>query len=180
MKCPITGKNCLKHKAFTVEETHGDKSSTHLVCEDCMHMKPQAEKTDDLAPCPRCGVTLDQVVRNSRVGCAECYDHFGEPLSYIIAAVQFGGETKHTGRIPETFKRSSAEAVGAIKFATELAQKIKIATRQEDYEEAAKINETLLKVKALIGSAEKDSELDPQRKAELAEIVYHYMYPESA
>lgn len=31
LKCPITGKNCLKHKAYTVEETHGEKSSAYLV-----------------------------------------------------------------------------------------------------------------------------------------------------
>lgn len=180
MKCPLTGRNCLKHKSYTVEDDREGKKSTHLVCEDCMSANPQADKSDEVSPCPRCGVTLDQVVRNSRVGCSLCYDHFGEPLAYIIAAVQFGGEARHLGRIPESYKRSSAESVGAIKFATELAQKLAMATREENYEVASKISATLARVKALIGECKKDDELDPQKKAELADIVYSHLYPESA
>lgn len=177
MKCPITGKNCPKHKSFYVEYN----SDNHLVCEDCMHSNPEVKPTsqDDPGSCPRCGVTLDQVVRNSRVGCSLCYDHFGEPLAFIIAAVQFGGENRHVGHVPESFKRSSAESVDGIKFATELAQKIKIATREERYEDAAGLANTLREVKSVIES-NKGGELDPQKKAELASIVYRHMYPGSA
>jgi protein arginine kinase activator len=180
LKCPLTGKNCLKHKAYTVEDVQGAKTTTHLVCEDCVHMKKQTDKSDDIDPCPRCGVTLDQVVRNSRVGCALCYDHFGEPLAYIIAAVQFGGETKHVGQIPELYKRSTAESVNPIKFATELAQRINLAIRNESYEEATTLNVTLTKVKSILVESNKEGELDPQSKAELADIIYRHLYPESA
>ena len=145
-----------------------------------MSANPQADNSDDIGPCPRCGVTLDQVVRNSRVGCSLCYDHFGEPLAYIIAAVQLGGEARHVGHVPESHKRSTAESVGAIKFATELAQKLATATRKENYEEASKLNSILNLVKALIGECKKDGELDPQKKAELADIVYAHLYPDSA
>lgn len=180
MKCPLTGKNCLKHKSYTIEDNKDGKKSTYLVCEDCMSMNPQSDKSDDINPCPRCGVTLDQVVRNSRVGCSLCYDHFGEPLAHIIAAVQFAGEAKHVGRVPESYKRSSAESLGPIRFATELAHKLAAATRQENYEEASRIKLTLDIVRALIGDCKKDDELDPQKKAELVDIVYNHLYPESA
>lgn len=180
MKCPITGKNCTKHKAYTVEEKHGEESSSYLVCEDCMHLNPKVDSADEMGPCPRCGTTLDQVVRNSRIGCSLCYDHFGEPLAYIIAAVQFGGEAKHTGMVPESFKRSSAEAVEAVRFATEIAQKIRIATREERYEEASRLNAVLVEVKRIISSSHERGELDPVERAELAEIVYRHMYPDSA
>lgn len=179
MKCPITGKTCTKHKAYTVEEKHGENSYTCLVCEDCMHMNPQPDKSDELGPCPRCGTTIDQVVGKSRLGCALCYEHFGEPLSYIIAAVQIGGEDRHVGRTPESFKRHNAESVDAIKFATELAQGVKIATREERYEDASRLMETLSSVKKVISSMNEEGELDPTKKAELAEIAYRHLYPES-
>lgn len=177
MRCPITGKNCHKHKAFSVEYN----SNTHLVCEDCMHSNAEVkpDQQDDHGPCPRCGTALDQVVRTSRLGCATCYDHFDEPLSYIIASVQFGGENKHIGSVPETFKRSRAESTNAVRFATEIAQKIKTATKEERYEEASRLNAILTKVKAIIQAAKEDGELDPESKAELAEVVYQYLYPES-
>lgn len=177
MRCPITGKNCQKHKAFSVEYN----SNTHLVCEDCMHSNAEVKpnQQDDNGPCPSCGTTLDQVVRNSRLGCTTCYDHFGEPLSYIIASVQFGGETKHVGMVPETHKRSRAESTNAVRFATEISQKMKVAIREERYEEAARLNAILSKVKDILAHSKEDGDLDPQRKAEIAEIVYKHLYPDS-
>lgn len=180
MRCPIIGKSCLKHRGYTVEEKRGDKSTTHLVCEDCMHLDPKPDSSDEMGPCPSCGVTLDQVVGKSRLGCALCYDHFGEPLAHIIAAVQFCGEAKHTGHVPESFKRSAAASVGAVRFATELAQKIRSATKHERYEEVSRLNSTLVDVKKIISSINEKGELDPDRRAELADIVYRHMYPDSA
>lgn len=141
-----------------------------------MAANPEIKPVDELGPCDKCGITIDQIVRNSRVGCSNCYDHFGEPLSYIIAAVQFGGESRHTGTVPECHKRSLSESVQPLKFATELAQKVRLMIRTEMYEEAAKTENVLLKVKNIM----ERGELGPEDRAELADIVYRHMYPESA
>lgn len=174
MKCPVDGRPCSKERTHSAVSASDGKQ--HLVCEDCMASNPDLKLADELGPCPKCGATIDQVVRKSRIGCAECYDHFAEPLSYIIAAVQFGGESRHIGTVPECHKRTAAESVELIKFATELAQKVKLMVRAENYEEAAKAEKTLSEVKRIM----ERGELGPEDRAELADIVYRHLYPESA
>ena len=172
MKCPLNGKPCSKYKPHAVST----ESGLHMVCEDCMASNPDIKHVDELGPCVRCGATIDQIVRNSRMGCSDCYDHFAEPLSYILAAVQFGGESKHVGSIPECHKRGVAESLDPMKFATELAQKVKLLVRAERYEEASGVAKTLAEVKAVMEKGEPG----PEDRAELAEIAYRYLYPESA
>jgi protein arginine kinase activator len=172
LKCPLNGKPCSKYRAHFVSTGSG----SHMVCGDCMASNPDIKPVDELGPCARCGATIDQIVRNSRIGCADCYEHFGEPLSYIIAAVQFGGESRHVGSVPECHKRSVAESLEPIKFATELAQKVKLLVRAERYEEASVAAKTLAEVKAVI----EKGELGPEDRAELTEIAYRHLYPGSA
>ena len=179
LRCPISGKPCLKHKAFSVEHAVGGEKNTYLVCEECMKPEENAANETEADECPRCGVTLDAIVSKSRMGCAFCYEHFAEPLSYIIPAVQSDVDAKHVGRVPESFKMSKAEAMDAVKFATELSQKIRSCTKKEDYEGASRLNSLLLRVRVFIESAHKKGELDPSEKAELASIAYEYLFPES-
>lgn len=174
MKCPVNGGPCSRERTHSA--VSGSDGKQYLVCEACMAANTELKPVDDLGPCEKCGITIDQVVRNSRVGCPNCYDHFGEPLSYIIAAVQFGGESRHTGMVPECHKRSVAESVQPIKFATELAQKVKLMVRAEMYEEAAKAEKTLSEVRRIM----ERGELGPEDRAELAEIAYRHIYPDSA
>jgi protein arginine kinase activator len=141
-----------------------------------MSSNSEIKPVDELGACETCGTTIDQIVRNSRIGCPYCYEHFAEPLSYIIAAVQFGGEGKHIGSVPECHKREKADSLDPIKFATELAQKVKLLARAERYEEASVSAKTLAEVKSII----ERGELGPEDRAELAEIAYRHMYPESA
>jgi len=141
-----------------------------------MSSNSEIKTIDELGACETCGSTIEQIVRNSRVGCSKCYEHFAEPLSYIIAAVQFVGEDKHVGSTPERYKRERAKSLDPIKFATELAQKVKLLARAERYEEASVANNMLTEVKSII----KRGELGPEDRAELAEIAYRHMYPESA
>lgn len=175
----MDGRPCYKYKGFVVKNKQGEGSQTLQVCEDCMSKNPELAEEDELGPCPGCGTTLDHVVKKSRMGCAKCYDHFGEPMSYIIAALQYGGETKHVGRMPESFKLSTSESADPMKFATELSQRMKILLRDEKFEEVARLNPVLSRVKAILSSGRKKGELGPQEKAELAKIIYDYMYPES-
>ena len=173
MKCPVDGRPCSKERTHSVTS---DSNGKHLlVCGDCMASNPDLKPTDEFGPCPRCGTVIDHVVRKSRVGCAECYDHFAEPLAHIIAAVQFGGECRHTGIVPESHKRSAAESVDPVKLSTELAHKVKLLLRAERYEEAAKADKTLSEVKNIMLKGELGSE----DRAELAEIAYKHLYPES-
>lgn len=181
MTCPITGKNCHKHKAYSVTEKKGEEQRSYAVCEDCMHMNKSLSFDDDLGPCPSCGEILEEIVKSSRIGCARCYDHFDEPLSHMIAAVQAspGFDNKHTGSTPHHYKQSIAESTTAVRFATELSQKIRIAQREERYEAAAIINGTLERIRDFISIENEKGELSPKEKAEFSRIVFQYMFPES-
>lgn len=173
MRCPVNGKPCSKHRIYSATSGEGAEAKHHLVCEDCMHTSPEIRPSDELGPCSRCGTTIDQVVRNSRLGCSHCYDHFGEPLSYIIAAVQISGENRHVGTIPEFHKRSVAGSVDPAAFVAELKIEMTNMIRDEKYEAAAKIENTLSEVKRIM----EKGELGPDEKAELAEIAYRHLYP---
>lgn len=181
MTCPITGKPCLKHKGYSVTEKKGDEQRSYSVCEDCMYMNESLSFEDELGPCPRCGETLESIVKSSRIGCAKCYDHFDEPLAHMIAAVQAapGYEKKHVGSIPESYKKSLAESTTAVKFATEMAQKMRLAQKEERYEAASEFRATMDRVKEFISRANEKGELAPEDRAELSKIVYNHMFPES-
>lgn len=182
MSCPITGKPCFKHKSYSVTEKKGDEHQSYSVCEDCVHMNSSLSFDDEHGPCLSCGETLESIVRSSRIGCAKCYEHFGEPLSHMIAAVQLapGSKDKHVGSVPYSYKRSVAESITAIKFATELSQKMRTAQKEERYERASDLNRILVRVKEFISRSNEKGELPPEDRAELSQIVYDYMFPESA
>lgn len=176
MKCPLTGKPCLKHKAHTIADKNG---KVHLVCEDCLHLNKDVWVTDEFGVCPSCGTALESIVKNSRVGCSGCYSHFEVPLSFVIAAVQ-AGATGHQGPPPESYKRQVAESTRAVTFATELLIKIKSSSKEEIYEDAARLNSVLAKVKELISRSDERGELLPEDREKLSRIVIEYRWPGSA
>lgn len=179
MNCPITGKPCLKHKAHAVTEKKGDEERSFSVCEDCMHLKGEAPQAGDYEPCPSCGSALDEIVATSQVGCAKCYDHFAEPIVFIMAAVQ-GGAERHKGEPPESYKRAAAAAVNPVAFASQVLAEMRSAAKEERYEEAAALGDILSGVKAIISRADEKGDLDADDADLLARIVYGYMFPRSA
>ena len=181
MTCPVTGKPCLKYKAYTMTEKKGSESHSYAVCEDCMNLNDSLSFEDELGPCPECGEVLESIVKSSRIGCAKCYDHFEEPLSYMIATAQGTPNSldKHVGPAPESYKKSLAESTTAVGFAKELEQKKEAAQKEERYEEASRISLALSKIMEFISRSNEKGELDPEDRAELSKIVYSYMFPES-
>lgn len=178
MNCPITGKPCLKHKGYTVTEKKDGEGKTHSVCEDCLHLNRDVWVSDEFGACPSCGTTLESIVKNSRIGCAGCYSHFETPLPFIIASVQAGAES-HKGKPPQSHKKLVSESTRAVAFATEILVKIKSSSRDEKYEEAARLNSILLKVKELISRSDEKGELLPADREELSKIIMDYRWPES-
>lgn len=176
MNCPLTGKPCLKHKSYTVADKDG---KTHSVCEDCLHLNKDVWVADEFGACPSCGTKFESIVKNSRAGCSECYSHFETPLSFVIAAVQ-SGASEHVGSPPESYKSLVAESTRAVTFATELLIKVKSASREERYEEAARLNLILTRVKELISRSDERGELLPEDREELVRIVSEYRWPGSA
>lgn len=176
MNCPINGKPCSKYKGFHITEKDGEKIKTYQVCEDCLYLSASknTEISSEEKKCKTCGKTLGEIIKESRIGCADCYTEFGSAMEYIIAAVQMGG-TKHKGKAPYLWRRQQAEKTDPISFATELSQKMKIAKRDEDYKIAAKIKTTLDEFsKKLSAYHEANDQQVPALRQELADFIFNY------
>lgn len=174
MNCPIDGKPCSKYKSHTVKDSEG---KSHVVCEDCV-AKRGLKVESGFGACPRCGTTMEQIVKESRVGCAGCYDHFETPLSLVIASVQVGAN-KHVGTPPISFRRSLAGSTRPVEFATELLVKMKAAAKNGRYEEAAELRDLLKEVKKLMSRSDEMGDLAPADTDGFAEIVMRFRFPES-
>lgn len=178
MKCPLTGKPCLKHKAYTVKDKD-EEEKTHSVCEDCLHLNKDVWVADEFGACPSCGTRLESIVKKSRAGCAACYSHFETPLSFVISAVQ-GGATEHRGEPPESYKKAIADSTRAVAFATELLVRMKTAARDGRYEEASRLKALVLRVKEFISASNEKGELQPDDGQELSRMVMEYRWSASA
>jgi len=163
MKCPLTGKPCVKIKYISVV----DKKVEHLVCEECIHQtqsseKIQIPKDDDV--CADCGLSLSEMIKTSRFGCSRCYDNFHDTIVYIIASLQNATrEVTHRGCVPKQFLMEVSRKTTKEEFVRELNEKIEKACSEDDYERASAIRSEIRKVE--------EGESSPE---EFALLVFHY------
>lgn len=132
--------------------------------------------------CPRCGTSLREVLRHSRLGCPACYDAFRTALDQVLRRVQ--GCTRYVGRAPERPETDAGPAepaaveapadwrqlfddAGALDegrfsalagaaqaaFVDWLTVEQGEAVRIEDYERAARCRDDLRRCRALMGVA---------------------------
>lgn len=86
--------------------------------------------------CPFCRLTLGELRKGSRMGCAVCYEVFGAELKTMLSDMQNG--TKHVGKVP------SAGAAGGGNIGTEILEReLEDAVAREDFERAAKIRDEI-------------------------------------
>ena len=110
--------------------------------------------------CDSCGYTFDDIVNTGRLGCKECYSVFEDRLDLIIKRIQ--GANKHIGRVgkiidqridekqkeKEDLKKDSEEKSSKDEIQTieKLQEDLKIAIKEERYEDAAKIRDEIKKL----------------------------------
>jgi len=95
--------------------------------------------------CPKCGTSFDEIVRDGRVGCSDCYRTFYDRLLPSIQRIH--GKIKHSGKTAVT-----ATAQPKAETKEEKIEKLKAemnnAVAKQDFENAAKIRD---EIKALEG-----------------------------
>ncbi len=92
----------------------------------------------DLGACLTCGATLQDFRETGRVGCAECYAIFRDPLRTLLRRLH--GSTHHTG------KRYSAPGVSPVapsQEAADLRSALGRAVQAENFELAAELRDRL-------------------------------------
>jgi protein-arginine kinase activator protein McsA len=105
------------------------------------------ENNNESSPCPNCGIELGQILANTRMGCAKCYDHFKDIISSVIRKVQ-NGDIKHVGKTPKNREIDVSSLEG----------EMKLAIQEERYEDAAKIRDKI--------NAQKSAAIPPTSQAE--------------
>ncbi|MCP3915078.1 MAG: hypothetical protein GY711_05950 [bacterium] len=87
--------------------------------------------------CKACGMTLDELRRNGKLGCAQDYEVFKDYLHELLERMH--GALEHVGRVPG-IGEGELERIQRVQ---ELQASLELAVRQEDYEEAASIRDEL-------------------------------------
>lgn len=91
--------------------------------------------------CDGCGYTEERLKRTGRLGCAKCYDTFSESIDAMIANMHKG--STHVGKVPSLHKKDSLR-----KQLMELEEDLKNYIKDEKYEEAAKVRDSIAELKA--------------------------------
>jgi protein arginine kinase activator len=87
--------------------------------------------------CPDCGMTLEELRRRGRVGCAKDYDVFRDYLDELLSRMH--GSGSHVGRLPGV-PEGSLERIHQM---TTLKGELDLAIRDEDYERAATLRDEI-------------------------------------
>ncbi len=162
--------NCEKNEATThiKQIINGDMAESHL-CPECAAHLGYTDMfsgfrlnlpgffgglLEDMLPavsagsvkrCEKCGCSFDDIVRDGKVGCADCYRTFYDRLSPSIQRIH--GKIKHSGKISRSVgEQEKAETTQ--EKADKLRAKMNIAAANQDFEEAAKLRD---EIKALEG-----------------------------
>lgn len=98
--------------------------------------------------CPKCGMTLSELLHNGKVGCDNCYTVFRSALMPTIAKIH--GNVRHCGsRPPENEEAKKGEERENMSVGTKkteptkeeelalLRDKLKLAIEKQEYEDAA-------------------------------------------
>ncbi len=162
--------NCGKNEATThiKQIINGDMAESHL-CSDCAAHLGYSDMFSgfglnlselfggflgDMMPsissgkiqrCTKCGTSFEEIVRDGRVGCADCYTTFYDRLLPSIQRIH--GKIKHSGKV----SASPAEEP-KVETVEEKIEKLRAAMNEavakQEFENAAKIRD---EIKALEG-----------------------------
>lgn len=94
--------------------------------------------------CPSCGIKFVEFRNTGRLGCPHDYQAFKEELVPLLENIH--GETKHCGKVPRRGQQNQEAQVELV----QLRQRLKQAVTKEDYEEAAKIRDSIRKIEEAV------------------------------
>ena len=118
--------------------------------------KPQEEESRDLL-CGVCGASWQEYRKNGKVGCAACYEQFGQLLLEDFALNQHG--SVHCGKTPpETVEQwqdpAVSERINLRRELERLRKGLDESVRREEFEQAAELRDKIVGIEAELKSAE--------------------------
>lgn len=119
----------------------------------------QDTEYDDLV-CEQCGMTYGEFQKCGMLGCAACYQAFKTPMTALLQRVH--GNTQHAGRVPGGEHSGTSIRMNIDR----LKQKLQKAIADEEYEQAAKLRDTIRALNAQLERREQDIKVRPPERLE--------------
>ncbi|TDA70171.1 MAG: hypothetical protein D9V47_02720 [Clostridia bacterium] len=100
--------------------------------------------------CRACGLTYDEFRRTGRLGCAQCYNYFGDRLEPLLHRVH--GVSRHMGKVP----RRAGGTLSTKREIEQLRAELEKLVASEEYEKAARVRDRIRELeKKVAGNTEK-------------------------
>jgi len=140
----VNGQSSEMHLCESCARSSGIDGQSPLPLSDILfgvevHREVPAPK--DLS-CPVCHLRRSDFAKTSRLGCPACYETFREDLEPLLRDAHTGA--RHIGKAPETHRL----AVGL----TSARQDMDRAISRQDYEEAAKLRDSIREMEKVQGN----------------------------
>ncbi len=95
--------------------------------------------------CETCGSTYNEIAKSGHVGCANCYDIFGEQLMPSIRRMH--GNTTHCGKVPHSIEYTEVQDVTEedtkISEIDNLKEQLQNAVKEQNFEKAAELRDKI-------------------------------------
>ncbi len=92
--------------------------------------------------CSLCGISLNEVMKQGKLGCSDCYKSFAEHL--LRPLKQIHGNTRHTGKIP---KRCGGD-IRRVAEIDSLQNELSRAVMDQNFEKAAELRDKINELKS--------------------------------
>ncbi len=102
-------------------------------------------KDEESLKCQECGMTYNKFSEEGLLGCAQCYDNFGDRLEPLIKRIH--GSKKHQGKVP---KRKGGD-LRIEKQITKLREEMSEEVEKENFEKAAELRDKIHELKEEMG-----------------------------
>ncbi len=89
--------------------------------------------------CHKCGTTFNDIIKNGKLGCDNCYIKFRDMLLPSIKKLHIN--TKHIGNVPLSVSSSNSSKIST------LQTQLEIAIKNQEFEIAAKIRDEIKELK---------------------------------
>jgi protein arginine kinase activator len=108
-----------------------------------------AQPLEESKSCPRCGLSLSQLKKDGRLGCADCATVFAQEIGQLLA--RQGSKPEHRGKLPLAATAARGEAgnptagnpAANAEAERSLRERLRRAIEVEDYEAAARLRDEL-------------------------------------
>ncbi len=158
--------NCAKAQATThIKRVVNGETTQHHLCSQCAKELGYTDMFSGFAPlslsdffsdflgdvgrkavgtkverCPKCGNSFNDIVRESRLGCAECYRIFFDKLQPSLERIH--GRALHSGKKIEVTHEEAAVPTKEEQIA-QLKLKLEEAVKEQEFEQAAKLRDEI-------------------------------------